>query len=182
MQDVQVRRDLPDSVHQMRVAARRLRSGLRVFSPMVDPVWSRHLRDELGWAASELGLSRDSEVLLARLDAHADSELGEADAALIHEHVDPLMHDKAEAGRLEALEAMRSSAISPCSTPSSTPRTTRSSPRRRPGPPGGRCRRCSTRRGESWPRRSRRCRWTGLPRSGTRRGSPRSARGTRPRP
>jgi CHAD domain-containing protein len=91
----------------MRVAARRLRSGLRVFSPLVDPDWSRHLRDELGWAASELGLSRDSEVLLARLDAHAD-ELGEADATLIHEHVDPLMQAKVEAGRAEALEAMRS--------------------------------------------------------------------------
>jgi CHAD domain-containing protein len=107
LQDMRVRRDLPDSVHQMRVAARRLRSGLRVFAPLVDPVWSRHLRDELGWAASELGLSRDSEVLLARLDAHAD-ELSETDARLIHEHVDPLMHAKAEAGRLEALEAMRS--------------------------------------------------------------------------
>ncbi len=107
LQDIRVRRDLPDSVHQMRVAARRLRSGLRVFSPLVDPAWSRHLRDELGWAASELGLSRDSEVLLARLDAHAD-ELGAADAATIHAHVDPLMQAKADAGRAEALEAMRS--------------------------------------------------------------------------
>ena len=107
LQDMRVRRDLPDSVHQMRVAARRLRSGLRVFSPLVDPTWSRHLRDELGWAASELGLSRDSEVLLARLDAHAD-ELGDADAATIHAHVDPLMQAKVDAGRTEALEAMRS--------------------------------------------------------------------------
>ncbi len=107
VQDMRVRRDLPDSVHQMRVAARRLRSGLRVFSPLVDPDWSRHLRDELGWAASELGLSRDSEVLLARLDAHAD-ELGDADAATIHAHVDPLMQAKVDAGRAEALEAMRS--------------------------------------------------------------------------
>jgi CHAD domain-containing protein len=107
LQDMRVRRDLPDSVHQMRVAARRLRSGLRVFSPLVDPEWSRHLRDELGWAASELGLSRDSEVLLARLDAHAD-ELGTEDAATIHAHVDPLMQAKVDAGRAEALEAMRS--------------------------------------------------------------------------
>ncbi len=107
LQDMRVRLDLPDSVHQMRVAARRLRSGLRVFSPLVEPTWSRHLRDELGWAASELGLSRDSEVLLARLDAHAD-ELSEFDAALIHDHVDPLMQAKVEAGRAEALEAMRS--------------------------------------------------------------------------
>ena len=107
LQDVRVRRDLPDSVHQMRVAARRLRSGLRVFGPLVDPGWSRHLRDELGWAASELGLSRDSEVLLARLDAHAD-ELGSDDSAAIHSHVDPMLQAKADAGRTEALEAMRS--------------------------------------------------------------------------
>ena len=37
LQDVRVRRDLPDSVHQMRVAARRLRSGLRVFRPAGRP-------------------------------------------------------------------------------------------------------------------------------------------------
>ncbi len=107
LQDARVRRDLPDSVHQMRVAARRLRSGLRVFAPLVDDGWSRHLRDELGWTASELGLSRDSEVLLARLEAHAD-ELGAADAALIHEHVDPMMTGKVAAGRAEALEALGS--------------------------------------------------------------------------
>ncbi len=106
-QDMRVRMDLPDSVHQMRVAARRLRSGLRVFSPLVDPAWSRHLRDELGWAASELGLSRDSEVLLARLDAHAD-ELDAPNSAVIHSHVDPLMQAKVEAGRVEALDALRS--------------------------------------------------------------------------
>ncbi len=107
IQDMRVRRDLPDSVHQMRVAARRLRSGLRVFSPLVEADWSRHLRDELGWAASELGLSRDSEVLLSRLDEHAD-ELGAEDSALIHGQVDPLMEAKVELGRVEALRALRS--------------------------------------------------------------------------
>ena len=107
MQDMRVRRDLPDSVHQMRVAARRLRSGLRVFGPLVDAEWSRHLRDELGWIASELGLSRDSEVLMERLDRHAD-ELGEPDSKVIHEHIDVYLRAKADAGRAEALEAMRS--------------------------------------------------------------------------
>lgn len=107
-QDVRVRRNLPDSVHQMRVAARRIRSGLRVFGPLVAPEWARHLRDELGWVAGELGLSRDTEVLLKRLDAHAD-ELEPADAALIHEHIDPVMGQRVQTGRDEALEAMRSS-------------------------------------------------------------------------
>ncbi|MGV1005954.1 MAG: CHAD domain-containing protein [Candidatus Nanopelagicales bacterium] len=106
-QDMRVRRDLPDAVHQMRVAARRLRSGLRVFRPLVDLEWSSHLRDELGWIAGELGLSRDSEVLLKRLDSHAD-ELEPEDAVRVHNHVDPVMRQRVADGMAEALEAMRS--------------------------------------------------------------------------
>jgi inorganic triphosphatase YgiF len=66
-QDVRVRRDLPDAVHQMRVAARRIRSGLKVFTPLVDPEWSGHLRSELQWLAATLGEIRDREVLEVRL-------------------------------------------------------------------------------------------------------------------
>ena len=80
--DVRVRRDLPDAVHQMRVAARRLRSGLKTFGPLVDREWADALREELAWAAGELGNARDTEVLLGRLDKHAD-DLGERQAALI---------------------------------------------------------------------------------------------------
>ena len=88
LQDVRVRRDLPDSVHQMRVAARRLRSGLKVFEPMLDVEWAEALRTELGWIAGELGVSRDTEVLQARIDLHAD-EVGEDFAGLIRAVVDP---------------------------------------------------------------------------------------------
>jgi CHAD domain-containing protein len=69
--DMAVRRDADDSVHQMRVATRRLRSGLRVFRPLLDRTWADELRDELGWVAGALGGYRDREVLLARLDEHA---------------------------------------------------------------------------------------------------------------
>ncbi|MEQ1701514.1 MAG: CHAD domain-containing protein, partial [Ilumatobacteraceae bacterium] len=58
---------LPDAVHQMRVAARRLRSGLKVFSPLVDEEWAKALASEVGWFAGELSASRDREVLEARL-------------------------------------------------------------------------------------------------------------------
>lgn len=78
--DLLLRRDLPDAVHQMRVSARRLRSGLKVFEPLVDEEWARHLRTELGWMASGLGAARDTEVLRERLDAHA-LELDEDDSA-----------------------------------------------------------------------------------------------------
>ena len=67
-QEARVRGDLPDSVHKMRVAARRLRSGLRTFRPLVDAEWARALGEELRWLATSLGAMRDREVLLARLE------------------------------------------------------------------------------------------------------------------
>ena len=51
----------------MRVAARRLRSGLRVFRPLLDREWADELRDELRWAGQGLGELRELEVLIARL-------------------------------------------------------------------------------------------------------------------
>ena len=78
--DLLLRRDLPDAVHQMRVSARRLRSGLKVFAPLLDEDWARDLRVELGWMASGLGTARDTEVLRERLDAHA-TELDGDDSA-----------------------------------------------------------------------------------------------------
>ncbi|HQR81049.1 MAG TPA: CYTH and CHAD domain-containing protein, partial [Actinomycetota bacterium] len=105
LQDVRVRRDLPDSVHQMRVAARRLRSGLKVFEPMLDVEWAEALRAELGWVAGELGVSRDTEVLQERLDHHAD-EVGEDYARLIRAVVDPALSTQWHDARDHALRAM----------------------------------------------------------------------------
>jgi CHAD domain-containing protein len=57
-----------DAVHKMRVAARRLRSGLRVFRPLLDREWADELREELRWAARSLGQLRELDVLIARLE------------------------------------------------------------------------------------------------------------------
>ena len=65
--DVDVRRGKADGVHQMRVAARRMRSALKTFRPALDPAWADALRSELSWVADGLGVARDAEVLLARL-------------------------------------------------------------------------------------------------------------------
>ncbi len=105
LQDVRVRRDLPDSVHQMRVAARRLRSGLKVFEPLLDYDWAESLRAELGWIAGELGVSRDTEVLQARIDEHAD-EIGGEYAAMIRGVVDPALNEQWRDAREHALGAM----------------------------------------------------------------------------
>ncbi|MFF4651896.1 CHAD domain-containing protein [Streptomyces sp. NPDC001380] len=65
--DAAVRRDLPDSVHRMRIAARRLRSALKTFAGVLDPAATGPLADELRWLGAELGADRDREVLDARL-------------------------------------------------------------------------------------------------------------------
>ncbi|MEZ5185150.1 MAG: CYTH and CHAD domain-containing protein [Candidatus Nanopelagicales bacterium] len=104
-QDLRVRRDLPDSVHQMRVAARRLRSGLKVFEPMLDVEWAEALRADLGWIAGELGVSRDTEVLQDRIDHHAD-EVGEDFSQLIRRVVDPALSERWHDARDHALTAM----------------------------------------------------------------------------
>ncbi|MFF3289561.1 CHAD domain-containing protein [Streptomyces sp. NPDC003023] len=70
--DPGVRRDLPDAVHQMRVATRRLRSALRTYRKVLDRDATRPLVDELKWLAGELGVARDQEVLAERLGAHVD--------------------------------------------------------------------------------------------------------------
>ncbi|MCI0687659.1 MAG: CYTH and CHAD domain-containing protein, partial [Sporichthyaceae bacterium] len=72
--DPAVRRDEPDAVHQMRVAARRLRSLLRTFRPLLDTDRSEPLRAELRWVAAELGQARDTEVVAERLTAGLDEQ------------------------------------------------------------------------------------------------------------
>ncbi|MEW2414904.1 CYTH and CHAD domain-containing protein [Streptomyces sp. NPDC046866] len=66
-QDPAVRRGLPDSVHQMRVACRRTRSALKTFRKVLDRTATDPLGDELRWLAAELGADRDQEVLHARI-------------------------------------------------------------------------------------------------------------------
>jgi CHAD domain-containing protein len=66
--DPKVRRAEPDSVHQMRVASRRLRSALRSFGAVVGRPETDHLAAELRWLGGVLGEARDAEVQAERLD------------------------------------------------------------------------------------------------------------------
>ncbi|QDV38305.1 CHAD domain-containing protein [Tautonia plasticadhaerens] len=60
-------RSLPEDVHQMRTAVRRLRSDLRFLGPAMLEERSRPLRVELKWLAGVLGEVRDLDVLEDRL-------------------------------------------------------------------------------------------------------------------
>ena len=57
----------PEGVHQARVAARRLRSDLKTFKPLLDSEWSADLQEQLRWLIDELGAVRDNDVLGAKL-------------------------------------------------------------------------------------------------------------------
>jgi CHAD domain-containing protein len=62
-----VRADEFDSVHQMRVATRRLRATLRTYRQVIPPTDSEHLAAELHWLGRALGSARDGEVLSRHL-------------------------------------------------------------------------------------------------------------------
>ncbi|HEY7477922.1 MAG TPA: CYTH and CHAD domain-containing protein [Actinomycetota bacterium] len=71
--DVVMRLDAdPEGVHQARVSTRRLRSDLRTFRSLLDPEWTRALREELRWLGGVLGRTRDSDVLLERMRSRID--------------------------------------------------------------------------------------------------------------
>ncbi|GAB2636359.1 CYTH and CHAD domain-containing protein [Gordonia jinhuaensis] len=64
--DPRVRADEDDAVHQMRVAARRLRSVIRGFPGVLDGPRTDALAEELKVLGQVLGAARDAEVQLAR--------------------------------------------------------------------------------------------------------------------
>ncbi|MEU5953807.1 CYTH and CHAD domain-containing protein [Streptomyces sp. NPDC047525] len=74
--DPDVRRDVPDSVHQMRVATRRMRSAFRSYRKLLDRAVTDPIGDELKWLAGELGVDRDQEVLAERLTHRVDAVPG----------------------------------------------------------------------------------------------------------
>jgi len=94
----------PESVHQARVATRRLRSDLRTFEPFVDEHWAADLAADLRWIGSELGDLRDIEVLRDRLRAHS-AWLPAAEAEAARRVVRRLDADR-EAARFDLLSML----------------------------------------------------------------------------
>jgi CHAD domain-containing protein len=62
-----VRQRVPEGIHDLRVAMRRIRSALASFRPIVDASITDPLRDELRWAGGRLGEARDAEVVAERI-------------------------------------------------------------------------------------------------------------------
>ncbi|MFC9437873.1 CHAD domain-containing protein [Nocardia sp. NPDC057030] len=109
----EVRADEPDSVHQMRVATRRLRSVLRSYRGLFERTPARTMGDELKWLAGVLGVARDAEVRAERFETllrkhgqqgeHSAEELELVTARLVTAE-----HDTYAAAHAEVLLALDS--------------------------------------------------------------------------
>lgn len=92
--DPQARRDLPDAVHKMRVATRRLRSALTTYRPLLDRAVTDPVRDELRWLAGVLGGPRDAEVMHARLRQLVEAQPDELVLGPVRDRIDTAMRQR----------------------------------------------------------------------------------------
>jgi CHAD domain-containing protein len=105
--DIGVRRHEEDAVHQMRVACRRMRSDLKTFRPLVEPLWGEALRAELSWLAASLGDARDLEVLRERLRKMVTGQVPPYDLEAFA-RLDAILIAREEAALMASAEALQS--------------------------------------------------------------------------
>jgi CHAD domain-containing protein len=97
-----------EGVHRMRTSARRLRSHLHLFRPLLEGDWADPLSAELQWLGKRLGAVRDSDVMRERLRQAAGElldDLGPLFATLTdrHTHASAALRDALESRRYRDL-------------------------------------------------------------------------------
>ena len=106
--DRAVRADAPDSVHQMRVTTRKLRSLLRDSQDSFGSTDSEWLQAELRELAAVLGVARDAEVLAERYQRQLDELTPELVRGPIRERLVKGARRRYQTGLRRSLVAMRS--------------------------------------------------------------------------
>ncbi|MFD5276467.1 CHAD domain-containing protein [Pseudarthrobacter sp. NPDC058362] len=106
--DPGVRLEEPEAVHNMRSAARRLRSALAAYRKLYSKAPVRRLAEELKWLGGMLGGPRDAEVLRERLDRHAAELPPGKDSAGARERLDRHGAEEFDAGYRRLLLALES--------------------------------------------------------------------------
>jgi CHAD domain-containing protein len=103
-----VRADEFDSVHQMRVATRRLRSTLRSFGKVIPRARTEKVAAELTWLGGLLGEARDAEVLSRRLHDSLEPLPVELLIGPVQARVQGYFAPRRASGREELIEAFDS--------------------------------------------------------------------------
>ena len=107
-QDRLLRSGDQEGVHQLRVAARRLRSALATYAPVLQPGATDHLRGELKWLGGLLAEARDAQVLRERLDAIVAEQPADLVLGRVLARIDDELRAKLRAGRTVADAALNS--------------------------------------------------------------------------
>jgi CHAD domain-containing protein len=106
--DRAVRADVPDAVHQMRVATRKIRSLLRDSQDSFGSTNGEWVQDELRELASVLGVARDAEVLGERYQRELDRLAPELVRGPVRERLVEGAQRRYQTGLRRSLIAMRS--------------------------------------------------------------------------
>ena len=113
----------PESLHQMRVATRRLRAVLRAAQQILVPDWAASLQHELKWLSELLGQARDLDVQIAHFteesagfDARERKPLKDFIASLQarRKQLQPVLLSELQSARyLELIQRLRQAAREP---------------------------------------------------------------------
>lgn len=106
--DAGFRAERSDSIHRLRIAARRLRSTLTTYRPLFDPDATGGLRDELRWLGQELAPARDAQVLREHLNAVLAKEPAELVIGRVARRIDDELTTAYQAGLERARRALDS--------------------------------------------------------------------------
>lgn len=107
-QDAGVRTGRAESVHRLRIAARRLRSALTTFAPLLDRAVTDPVREELRWLGESLGQARDAQVLREHLTGLLSDEPAELVIGSVATRIDDQLSVAYQTGRKRALDALDS--------------------------------------------------------------------------
>lgn len=105
-QDQLVRSGDQEGVHQLRVAARRLRSALTTYTPILDPDVVTDLRAELKWFGGVLSGARDAQVQRQRLSALVGDQPTELVLGPVADRITEELRERFLAGRAVAVAAL----------------------------------------------------------------------------
>lgn len=107
-QDLLIRSGDTTSVHQLRIAVRRLRSALTTYRPLLDATAVDPVRAELKWLGASLAPARDAQVMRDKLRALLEEEASELVMGPVLRRLDLHLRDLGEQGWRTAQEALES--------------------------------------------------------------------------
>ncbi len=105
-QDMRFRAGEQSAVHQLRIAARRLRSALASYRRLLEPGSTDRLRSDLKWLGGVLAEARDAQVLRERLTGLVDAQPIELVLGPVRRRIDDELGQAYRIGRGNAAEAL----------------------------------------------------------------------------